>query len=177
MSDPDTKPLARPGDLTRVSMRVKLMRVLVQTEGHFSLLADSGEPPFAALSALPEWTFERVGETSLELSGLFSFQGCRHTGTPEKPDAPGAAFVQVDARFKVIYDLNPGEVFSDDDANAFANINGTLNVHPFFREYVHSTLSRAGLSPFLLPPFNPIKMGILRPKSKDSTAPSSGGSK
>ena len=50
------------------------------------------------------------------------------------------------AAFEVIYGLEEGVELSEDSIEAFAKINGTFNVWPYWREYVAQCASRMNLT-------------------------------
>lgn len=83
---------------------------------------------------------------------------------PEPATNEVGPIIRIEATFAALYEIEAGEAFSDEDVSAFAALNTHLNVYPFWREFVHDALGRAGMAPFLLPPFNPFKSAMLRPK-------------
>ncbi|GDY00003.1 hypothetical protein LBMAG48_24060 [Phycisphaerae bacterium] len=148
---------AQRGDVMKVSLRVKELRAVEQMRGSFEVLKDVPKPPFTAMLPMPTWDFERAtDDKQLRVIGRFSFFG---TTRPEDGSAPNEAdaFVRADADFMIAYEMSEGPAFSDDDIRAFMQINSTMNAYPFWREFVYSSLARAGLATMLLPPFNPIK--------------------
>lgn len=70
--------------------------------------------------------------------------------THEDPDSkPMEILLTLEATYTI-----PGEIkFSARQLRAFANTNGMLNVWPYWREFVQSITSRAGLPPLTLPLF------------------------
>ncbi len=59
--------------------------------------------------------------------------------------------VEVEAFFQAFYRLKNSEGLSDSDFDCFAELNGTLNTYPYWRELVQSTTSRAGLGGITMP--------------------------
>lgn len=61
--------------------------------------------------------------------------------------------VAIRAVFALAYKVENLDSFSDEELQAFGDINGVLNAWPFWRELVYSTLSRMGMPPITLPTF------------------------
>jgi hypothetical protein len=59
--------------------------------------------------------------------------------------------LQIDAEFLLNYTFKKEIPVSDEIAAAFGKMNGIFNVWPYWREYVQSTIARAGLPPVALP--------------------------
>jgi preprotein translocase subunit SecB len=104
--------------------------------------ADAGPLPATETTAEPEigidvrWAME--GEAL----------GCVVTfGTLFPDDAP----YELVAEFRVTYDVASVDPLDDDDVNQFAHWNAVFNVWPYWREYLASTLNRAGLPRFVAP--------------------------
>jgi hypothetical protein len=163
-----TEPTQSPaGDLAKVVVRVKALRTVHQTSGTFFVMADIPQPPYRAEIPRPTWQFVRRGEESIVVVGTFEFAGGKkHEPDGQIGDSPVESdFMRITATFEATYEIEPGEPLADEDIEAFANVNTQLNVYPFWREFVHSALGRAGVSPFLLPPYNPFKAGVLRSRT------------
>jgi len=60
----------------------------------------------------------------------------------------------VEAGFVVAYHLKSGEPLSKTALDAFAHHNGRLTLTPYWREFLDSSLRRAGFPPLLAPAFN-----------------------
>jgi preprotein translocase subunit SecB len=70
--------------------------------------------------------------------------------THENPDSkPMEILLTLEATYKVPIEIT----FSAKQVKAFATTNGMLNVWPYWREFVQSVTSRAGLPPLTLPLF------------------------
>lgn len=152
------------GDHSKVAVRVKALLAINQTHGKFQVLRDPKQPPYRAMLSRPEWVFHRQSDNILFITGSFVFTGAKTDAVDSEPQEADA-IIRAEAVFQAVYELDPGAAFSDEDAMAFARINTHLNIYPFWREYVHDTLGRAGIAPFLIPPFNPFKASL---KSKQS---------
>jgi preprotein translocase subunit SecB len=59
--------------------------------------------------------------------------------------------VTVSAVYRVEYSLEPGVALADADVEAFARINSTYNVWPYWREFVQSATTRMGFPALTLP--------------------------
>lgn len=57
----------------------------------------------------------------------------------------------VRALFAAEYSLPDGFVASDQDLAAFAEMNASFNVWPYWREFVQASMSRMGLDPVIVP--------------------------
>ena len=55
------------------------------------------------------------------------------------------------AAFQVHYTIKDGEAFKKEELDAFGLINVPLNVVPYWREYLDSSMRRAGLPPVMAP--------------------------
>jgi preprotein translocase subunit SecB len=81
----------------------------------------------------------------------FSFEMAEDT-EESRNDPP----VAIRAVFALTYKVENLASFSDEELQAFGEINGVLNAWPFWRELVYSTLSRMGMPPVTLPTFRVI---------------------
>jgi hypothetical protein len=109
---------------------------------------------------MPEASFryERIDEDTIVVSADLKFEG---RALLEKVAAPAEDLVDqsprvvaVNAVFVVVYELDPGVSLSDADLQVFAEVNGCLNVWPYWRAYLQESLARAGLPVFTAPPYN-----------------------
>jgi len=78
--------------------------------------------------------------------------GIRFSLTGRK-DSEKSKQLLIGAKFELIYTVPPGIEPSEGEIDAFANTNALLNVWPFWREFVHSSINRMGLPPLTLPLF------------------------
>ncbi|MCL4197719.1 MAG: hypothetical protein KJZ69_09540 [Phycisphaerales bacterium] len=58
---------------------------------------------------------------------------------------------RVTATYLLVFRFKEGPRFGDADLAAFAKANGVFSATPYWREYLNNSLTRAGLSPFMLP--------------------------
>jgi hypothetical protein len=80
--------------------------------------------------------------------------------------------LRIRGEFELAYRLSEGDALSEADLMAFAHVNGMMNAVPYWREFVSSTLVRAGLPSYEVPPFNPFKIAsAMRAKSKPAQEP------
>lgn len=66
-------------------------------------------------------------------------------------------YVSVSASFAIAYALSPIDDRpepSDEELAGFAEVNGHFNATAYWREFLHSSLSRGGLPPYLVEPYN-----------------------
>jgi hypothetical protein len=85
---------------------------------------------------------------TLRVEASFAFKMAYETEESKK-DPP----VFIHAKFELVYKVKDISSFSDNDINAFGEVNGIYNAWPFWREFVYTTLSRMGLPPITLPVF------------------------
>jgi hypothetical protein len=74
---------------------------------------------------------------------------CRDAEQP----ADGDSDFGVSADFLVLYEAKSLSGLSAPNFQQFAELNGTYNAWPYWREFLHNTMSRMELKPFLLPVF------------------------
>lgn len=63
--------------------------------------------------------------------------------------------VDLSATFLATYRIEEAASFPEDALQHFADLNGTYNVWPYWRELVHTFTGRAGLSGIVVPVFKP----------------------
>ena len=63
--------------------------------------------------------------------------------------------VDLSATFLATYCIDGAASFPEDALQHFADLNGTFNVWPYWRELVHTFTGRAGLSGIVVPVFKP----------------------
>jgi hypothetical protein len=67
-------------------------------------------------------------------------------------EAPTGAPFELQARFRLIYEVaEDAPAFAQADAAAFAHWNSVFNAWPYWREFLASSLARAGLPPMVAP--------------------------
>lgn len=75
----------------------------------------------------------------------------------QRRDLTEAPFLVIAAEFAIDYKLRPA-VEEQEPTPAewlgFAEVNGRFNATAYWREFLHSTLARCGLPPYLVKPFN-----------------------
>lgn len=159
---PDTDSVAerdsnQPGNPATVAVRVREIKAVIQTLGEFRCDIAMMGKEIRVENTLGNASFTLHGDQlAVELS--FSFHG----SVVDEGDSDGATKnepgLRVKGAFLVHYSLEPGEDLSEPDLAAFAHINGPLNVVPYWREFVSSSLLRAGMPPYTVPVFNPAKI-------------------
>jgi hypothetical protein len=152
--------LPSTGDHAKVAMRVVSLDRVSQVLGSYAIIKFVPVKQASAGLGHPKWLVVEVSRTMVRLVGEFSFVGVDGPIEEQIDTSDPRIFFRVDAKFVVEYTLEAGDAPADQDLAAFAAINGTLNVYPFWREYVASCLARAGLPSILLPVFNPLKHGV-----------------
>lgn len=81
---------------------------------------------------------------------------------------PQRGVLQFVAEYALEYRLPEGKNYSDLALHWFAELNGTLNVWPYWREHVHSVVARVGLGSLTLPVWR------AKPQAVDATKASQG---
>jgi hypothetical protein len=139
--------------------------------GEFEWLRPRAPENVRANLVTPAWETEVI-DGSLLIRGAFEFYGTeKDAETANLDELQKSAFVSVRAVFMARYVLGPGEDFTNEDAQAFARLNGQLNLHPYWREFVHTSLARMGCGELLIPPFNPFKEMLERKAAAQNRPP------
>ncbi len=63
------------------------------------------------------------------------------------------SFLNVEATFSLLYSINSLEDLDDTALNSFAEVNGTYNAWPYWREFVQNITSRMELPTLTVPVF------------------------
>jgi preprotein translocase subunit SecB len=64
-----------------------------------------------------------------------------------------SVLLDISARIEAVYSVSQDSSFSEYQLRFFAKANGMLNVWPYWRDFVQSSVTRAGLPPLTLPLF------------------------
>ena len=100
---------------------------------------------------------------------LFVYVELKFEANPEGEPDPGGHVVDLSATFLATYRLGGASAYPRDALQYFADLNGTLNVWPYWRELVQSFASRAGLPGVVVPVFRPKVQQI--PEQKELQIP------
>lgn len=100
---------------------------------------DVSDPP-QLLVGPPEWSYD---PTLGRLACIFTFLTTFSEVDPEPYEVIG--------RFRLTYSLTPGVELSDYELGQFVHWNAVFNAWPYWREYLASTVNRAGLPRFTAP--------------------------
>lgn len=69
-----------------------------------------------------------------------------------RPGEQSASVLHLSAEYSLTYKLpDPGPDYTKESLECFAELNGTLNVWPYWRELVHTVVARVGLGSITLP--------------------------
>ena len=141
-------------------MRVERILAIRQLSGVFSSTLDQLEAnatKLAAHNAINSVEY-RYNDPLLQVAIEFLFQLRRSSGSNESAEGEADSLVfEVKGQLVAVYELRAGDKLDDESLNAFANINGPLNLVPYWREFVASSLVRAGLPAYEVPVFNPMQ--------------------
>lgn len=66
----------------------------------------------------------------------------------ENAQAPA---LRVQAEYEVVYQLPPDATFEEKELTHFAQLNGTMNLWPYWRELVHTAAARVGIGSITMP--------------------------
>ena len=112
---------------------------------HFDRKQEGPLPESAEPDTRPTFTLNVDWKRSDDQSMI----GCGITFATDfgEQDAP----YNVVARFRLTYSVPPGTALTDDEIENFAHWNAVFNAWPYWREYLSSTINRAGLPRFAVP--------------------------
>lgn len=156
-----TTPLPATGNAAAVAARVDGVVEIVQPRGAFFRFTVNVDESLQTHFLQPTANAAMGEDNHLMVYVELSFEA---TVNPSA-DAPATAepelkpvsepsrrlLARVDAGFVIVYRLTPGDRPSDEDLRAFAQANGVFNATPYWREFLHSSLMRAGLPPIIAP--------------------------
>ncbi|MBO6514247.1 MAG: hypothetical protein JJ974_09820 [Phycisphaerales bacterium] len=154
MSDTSSKE-TQLGNPTVVASHVSRIADIVQTYGAFSLgNLEVAEPMrLSASHKKPDFSWS-IQEDMVSVIIDVGFAGFT---VNDEGGLSGEPIVTVEARFAVNYSLDnefDASAITEADWDAFALVNGMLNITPYWREYVQDSISRTQLAPYYIPPFN-----------------------
>jgi len=152
-ADQQKHPIERLG---AIASRVRSIRDLIQVSGRFVFERDLTHPMSVNLGERPV-ACEMAGNTVRVWVG-YTFRANRSMGdatvaagsTSEQP------LIDIEATFLITYEFSDGEKLSDEELRVFGEVNGNLNATAYWREFLNNCLGRAGLPPFVVPPFNAV---------------------
>lgn len=158
----NAQPESFRGDPSAVARRVTAVTDVVHTSGTFRRFPDvAGDDPQRELEVNFLQTDPVVEQRSAELLVVEIGYCCVIAKRGVRPEEaaetiqksgshPGVLFFGA-AGFQIRYATSPGPAFDKDELDAFGRINVPLNIVPFWREYLDSSMRRAGLPPVLAP--------------------------
>lgn len=154
---------AEKGDPAPVVARLDRIDQIIQLRGSFerfpvaeqeNLVARVGPPTVRwnydegeGLAVFVDQVFESsnpTGEPAVEAEGSTS-------ESPDPATCPDELIARVTATYLLVFKFKDGPRLGESDLAAFAKANGVFSATPYWREYLNNSLSRAGLSPFMLP--------------------------
>lgn len=124
-------------------------------------------------AAVLETTHSATYEFAAETNSLIVFVSLNAGLSEERGDQTKPLVLRVSASFRLEYAFRakggPAENERDLFFGAFANVNGTYNVWPYFRELVQSLTGRMGLPPIVIPVFRALPQSKPVHPSQSST--------
>ncbi len=79
------------------------------------------------------------------------------------------------AEYALTYRLPEEQQYSPDSLGWFSELNGALNVWPYWRELVHTVVARTGLGSITLPVFRAVAKVVEEAKGQEAEAQQAGG--
>jgi hypothetical protein len=159
MPEATTQPQQKP--MSAVANRLENVERVWQVHGEFGRLPvvaqGDPQPEFGLLGA--------VGELATDGRGLVANVdfGFRLTALPEAGQAIPEELIHretgrvvlayVKSSFMITYSLREGPALTEEDVEAFCQVNAVHNAWPFWREFITSALARSGLHGVPVPPF------------------------
>jgi len=155
-------------DPSKIAMRVKRIVNLVQARGHFERAFSDTQEELVTEFLPIHATAQLMNESFLSVTIVFGFaarakqaanSAIQADANANATSAVQAAIVDngnrifVDAAYVILYALTPGPTPSDAELQKFAEVNGRLNATPYWREFLDTSLRRAGLPPIMAPVF------------------------
>jgi preprotein translocase subunit SecB len=129
----------------RVAARIQIENVEL-VHAHFERSDDGPLPVAAAAAFVPEIGIDfewQLDERAEQLGCLFRFGAYRDEGE-EQP-------YRLFAHFRLLYSVADPATLDDDDIHQFVAWNAMFNAWPYWREYLSSTVNRAGFPRVTLP--------------------------
>lgn len=138
------------GDISELISLVQIENVRVVDASARTSIRPSEDP--AVLEA-------KVGRDArvaqLPEDGVFiirvDFTFSAHREDDRKPKTLPNAAIAVSVSFELTYRIPANMSAPEETLNEFGTENGIFNAWPYFREFVHASLARMGLPPFILP--------------------------
>ena len=129
----------------RVAATVDIIEVRLVETSAMQQMMDAAHPPKVRVARKSETIRNNEdGFIAVKISFLFEAKDA---------EKEGGAKVKIEAVYDLMYRLENLSQFSDEEIDAFGDVNGCYNAWPFWREYVYTTLARMGLPPITLPVF------------------------
>lgn len=152
-------------DPSSVARRIERIVDVMQVRGAFERYAGLPTESLRTEFYPPVPNVELVGDRELYVMLEFGFAAFvdRTSEQPAAAKPKGKAAgkepkpemrMAVEAGFVALYQLKPGEKLSKAALDAFALRNGLLTLNPYWREYLDSSLRRAGFPPLMAPVYN-----------------------
>lgn len=146
-----------------LAQQVRAVRDVVQSRGSFSFDIDRviAEPQLFVTPTETDKPITVLKDNTILVIIEFGVQAfVSKTPDADDPDAKpytGNAIIEVFAAYSIQYDLANTPSVSQEVLDAFGRINATFNLTAYWREFVHSCCSRAGVPPMPVPPYNGAK--------------------
>lgn len=133
--------------VTAISRNVKSISNIVQLRGSFKVRLDADQELTSCVLEAPA----EANQDGAKIVVVVAYRFIASKGEQEPSKDP---IVDVGAIYEITYELKDETQRTKSDLLLFAEINGRFNAAPYWREYLSSSLIRAGLSPYFAPPFN-----------------------
>lgn len=136
--------------LGEISRRVRSIDSIIQTEGRFRIDVGQTGQPLEVVVGEQEPVATMRGALVRVVVG-FSFVASEKE---EARSEPARVAIDIAARYELLYSFDGEDQLAPDELLVFAEVNGNFNALSFWRQYLNDCLSRAGLPPYMIRPFN-----------------------
>jgi hypothetical protein len=156
------KPQSVHGDPSAVARRVESINDILQVLGQYERFpvppgSEAAEQLQISFSQTPP-DVRMLGETQLLVSLGFRCVIATHDSDLEAlassdfgREAPAGLRFRAEAAYVVSYMISAGTAPTREELEAFGQVNVPLNIVPYWREFLDSSLRRAGMPPVMAP--------------------------
>lgn len=130
----------------RLAARVQILNV--ELVGSLFEREDTGPFSSADAAEVPDSLGISPGAWAVDDNGHF---GCLVTFFADFSEHDAIGPYRVVATFRLLYELEESTEIDDHAGEQFVSWNAVFNAWPYWREYLSSTINRAGLQRFLVP--------------------------
>lgn len=151
----------------QVAQHVQLKSIALRS-AHVDSFIPAGEPVSDPISVTQQHrcTFEELSlENAREIHVSVEFRCQASRNGSGEGAAAEAALLKLDATFILVYTLPLEAKYESECLQHFAELNGTYNAWPYWRELVQTATGRVGLSGVILPVYRPVSKKLAEKES------------